>query len=136
MKPIERILLIDDEEVDQRQYARIITRSQLAGDLITFFYADEALDFLLSRDSPEIDLIFLDINIPRMDGFEFLDALIEAKGLVEPTVIFMLSTSLDPADKARALSYEAVKAFIDKPLRLKDIEYAAQVVADHAARAP
>jgi len=126
---IQRAMLIDDEEIDQRQYQRIINRSGLVEELLIFSYADLAFEFLSRADRPKIDVIFLDINMPRMNGFEFLDAFESSKMPLESVVIFMLSTSLEPADRKRALSYDAVRDFINKPLMLEHVQRALDLVS-------
>ena len=124
--PIKTALLIDDEEVDQYLYRRIMDRSGLVEDVISYRYADEALAFLREPDRPTIDVIFLDINMPRMDGFEFLEALTkELDPATETVVIVMLTTSLNPEDEARARAFDVVKDYINKPL---EIEHLKQVV--------
>lgn len=130
MDRIKRALLIEDEEIDQRQYSRVIQRSNLVDDLCTFSYADDALEYLMTSDDT-VDVIFLDINMPRMNGFEFLESLLEMSN--EPLgscIIFMLTTSLNPADKERAMSFKVVKEFINKPLTIEDVQLAAKVVAE------
>jgi DNA-binding LytR/AlgR family response regulator len=63
--PISAALLIDDEQVDQILYNMVIDESGLVQSLMSFRYAQEALDYLQKPDRPEIDVIFLDINMPR-----------------------------------------------------------------------
>jgi CheY-like chemotaxis protein len=63
------------------------------------------------------DVIFLDINMPRMNGFEFLAAAQDLLGAAAlPPVVMMLTTSLDPRDRVRASAFAAVKSYINKPL--------------------
>lgn len=114
---INLAMLIDDENVDQRLYKRVINRSGLIREVLVFSYADEALEHLKANPEIEVDVIFLDINMPRMNGFEFLDA--AAKDLGEgftKVVVAMLTTSLSPADQQRAKSFDVVKVYIQKPL--------------------
>ena len=117
MKPIKLALLIDDERVDRRYFKRTILNSSLVEDVLDFAAADEALAHLKANPELRADVIFLDINMPKMNGFEFLDAAIQEFGedFVE-VVVAMITTSLNPADKDRAEAYEVVKEFINKPL--------------------
>lgn len=114
---IQNVMLIDDNEIDQEVYKRIIDRSGMVANLIQMEAADVALQHLLSPDCPQIDAIILDLRMPRMDGFEFLDAL---EGEVDTgkvgAVIVMLTTSLDQDDQARAESHPLIAAFWNKPL--------------------
>ena len=64
-----------------------------------------------------IDVILLDINTPRMNGFEFLEqASIDIGSEFSTSVVIMLTTSLDPEDEKRAEEYQAVKGYLNKPL--------------------
>lgn len=114
---IGTVMLIDDEKIDQLMYRRIISKSGIVRNQIAFQYADEALNYLKRTDREDIDIIFLDINMPRMDGFEFLDAATRELGeSFAKAVVVMLTTSLNPSDRDRALSYGVVREFINKPL--------------------
>ncbi|WP_425073402.1 response regulator [Sagittula sp. S175] len=112
-----RVWLIDDSEIDQRLYRRIISRAGVIWEVEMFTFADEALARLKADPGQTIDLIFLDINMPRMNGFEFLEAATAELGTAfAKVVVAMLTTSLDPADHERARTFSMVKDFITKPL--------------------
>ena len=117
------VMLVDDDETDQLIYKRVIARAGKLGEVISFYYADEALDFLKRDDRRKIDVIFLDINLPRMSGFEFLETATQELGeRFAEAVIVMLTTSLNPKDRERADEFEVVKSFINKPLTVDDVE--------------
>lgn len=128
---IRTALLIDDDDVDQMIYKRIIDRSGLIEQVTSFFYAEEALDYLRIKNRPAVDVIFLDINMPRMTGLEFLEAAENEFGdSFAKIVVIMLTTSLDPRDKAKAESHASVKAYLDKPLTVENIRDVAALLAD------
>lgn len=136
-KPVQLALLIDDESFDQKMYMRIIERSGLVAETLGFLAADHALDFLLANPDKKIDLILLDINMPRMTGFEFLEAATEQLGPDFAKVcIVMLTTSLDPTDHARAQQFELVKDFLNKPLTLDDVKHVADLVTQSRSEGP
>lgn len=120
---IGTLMLIDDDMFDQKLSKRLIVRSQLVGRLLGFLSAEEALDFLRDPDRPRVDAILLDVNMPRMDGFEFLDAATKELGDgFADIVVMMLTTSLDPRDFDRARQYSVVKDYFSKPLSIAYLE--------------
>ncbi|MEM7506588.1 MAG: response regulator [Pseudomonadota bacterium] len=121
--PITRLLIIDDSKIEQKLYRLIVERTGLVGEVISFYYAEEALDYLSSDPRPEVDCIALDINMPRMTGFEFLDAATERLGAdFVKLVVVMLTTSLDPEDRRRASRHAVVREFFNKPLSRGHLE--------------
>ncbi len=125
---LDRVMVIDDQRFDQVAHRRVLEKSGLVGDIIVFQYAEEALAHL-REDKRPLDVIFLDINMPRMNGFQFLEAAHrEFGGAFAQAVVIMLTTSLDAGDRARAAQFAAVKHFISKPLKLEDVEHVAQLV--------
>ncbi|WP_425070451.1 response regulator [Sagittula sp. S175] len=120
---IDHLMTIDDEPIDQKLYKRMIERSGLVGTLHQHLNASSALDFFSQPDHPPIDVILLDINMPGMNGFEFLEAATAAYGneFVRYAVV-MLSTSTRPEDEARAMAFDVVREFLHKPMTLQHLQ--------------
>ncbi len=115
--PIARLAIIDDAEFDQLLYQRIIDRSGLVGETLCFYSAEEALNYFEKPNAAPVDVILLDVNMPGMSGFDFLDhATNKSERDYTAIVVVMLTTSLNPNDVARANSFSLVKKYINKPL--------------------
>ena len=127
-KIIGTLMLVDDNEIDQRMYRLIIERSGLVNTLLTFGAADLAIEHLRRPDSQFPDVILLDINMPRMDGFEFLEFATQEFGDEFSTVVVMLTTSLNPLDMERAKKFRAVRKYINKPLASTHLEDIARLL--------
>lgn len=113
---IQSLMLVDDNEFDQMMYKRIVNRSSLVDKLIQFTDPEEALDCLFDESIEMPSLVLLDINMPKIDGFEFLEIVSRDLGERMCPVIVMLTTSLDPRDEDRARQHEIVRDFHNKPL--------------------
>lgn len=120
---IPSLMIIDDNAVDQKLYSRLVKKSGLVETLHCFLMAPDAIAFLAEPDRPAIDIILLDINMPRMNGFEFLDEAVSrfGPGFVRAAVI-MLTTSISDQDRKRASSYDVVRDYIQKPLEMGHLE--------------
>jgi len=123
--PDLRIILVDDNEIDLLLHERLITLQQISRTIISFNNANKALEFLssnitLHRIPPTI--ILLDIQMPEMDGFEFLEAFdsypIKIKSQCH---IIMVSSSLDHGDINRTNANPLVVKLLRKPLLAKDL---------------
>lgn len=110
------VVVIDDSDTDLL-YARIVLeRTGLVATLRVFDCAREALDYLGSAEAADVNLVLLDINMPGMDGFEFLNAY--EQQAPSPVQVVMLTSSPDPADRLRAQSHACVRGYLTKPLDL------------------
>ncbi|WP_419701556.1 response regulator [Mucilaginibacter sp. NFX135] len=122
---LEGILLIDDDLPTNFIHKKIIERVSVDAAVKSITNVQEALDFItysgIYEDTPEIPrpgLIFLDINMPGLNGWDFMDTYNRLdKHFKARLIIIMLSTSPDPEDKEMALVDNEVVAFLSKPLR-------------------
>lgn len=132
---IRNLMVVDDNKVDQMIYRRIIKRSGLVGQVLQFLSAEEALIHLRRVDRASVDAILLDINMPRMDGFEFLAAATDELGdSFTRMLVVMLTTSLDPGDEARASQFSVVKEYLNKPLVQNHLLQIAEYLARNATK--
>lgn len=114
------ILIIDDSEPDQF-YSEMVLE-EVAGEirLMKAYDGQEALE-ILAKHEVVPDLILLDINMPRMDGHEFLEAWTEGNTRDIPVVV-MLTSSNQKQDKDRAFAYKCVKDYMVKPITPESVE--------------
>jgi len=128
MKPIKTVLLIDDDEPTNFINKKIILASDLVEVIHIAHSGQEALNILTQENDqagklPTPDLIFLDINMPAMDGWEFLGHYQKLNNLQKAkVVIVMLTTSLNPDDELKAKEVKEVYAFRNKPLTKQLLE--------------
>lgn len=122
----KKVLVIDDSETDCYIAKRMIQKYEFCEELIFQKSAVKALAYLHTLENtldqlPE--LILLDIRMPEMDGFGFLDEYAKLPDSIKTNcIIMMLSTSLDPEDHQRAESCIFVNRFINKPLDKEKME--------------
>lgn len=125
---LDHILLIDDEDDCNFVTRLVLKKAGFEGRLTCFTSAEDALTFVRAgSDMP--DLMFVDINMPRTNGFEFL-TMCEREGLLPNgiTSVIMFSSSNRPADLDRALSFRSVIGYVEKALTVESFE---RVAADH-----
>lgn len=114
------IMLIDDNNDDNFYHERVIKKNDAADQVVSIESGTEALEYLKDRKRQEEghpDLIFLDINMPGMNGWEFIEEYKKLdEGLRSKVVVIMLTTSDNPDDKIKAGDIGVLADFRTKPL--------------------
>ena len=111
------ILLVDDDPDDNMYHQIIINEMNIVNRIDIALNGLEALAYLKKENQPPPELIFLDINMPKMNGWEFLDQYKHLdKKQKARVVIMILTTSANPDDIKRAKEIEDVTGFETKPL--------------------
>jgi CheY-like chemotaxis protein len=127
---LNSILLVDDDEVTHFYVEHLIRKMNLAKEVHVALSGQDAMTYLSSAlecESPLPDLILLDINMPIMNGFEFLDAFEQsAMSKQYRGKIFMLTSSGLDQDRARAANYTSLSGYFTKPLNTVLLDEIAQ----------
>jgi len=114
-------LLIDDNYIDNFVTRKILEGGNFAESIVVVRSATEAIASL-SAGTIKPDVIFLDVRMPLMSGFEFLDEYDKINMDKSNIKIFMLSSSLDPMDMRKSTDNKYITQFIHKPLTQKALE--------------
>ena len=139
-KPREiSVVVVDDDAADQLLARYVLEGRGLFGEILTASSAEEGLKICREWSSQGDDsslVVFLDLWMPRMTGFDFLEEIDRAARCAELRVptIAILTSSCDDRERARALSFQTVVAYIEKPLREEDAESLFDLVDDPATR--
>ena len=119
---VELAILIDDNDIDLFVQKRFVEINQFAARVITYNSPIRAVSSLMDEASAIPQLIFLDLNMPEMDGFEFLESFNSfPQSVKDKSKVIVVTSSSSQADKERAMAYESVIHFMSKPLSDKDL---------------
>lgn len=126
MQKFKSILLVDDDEATNFLHSFYIKEWDFAENIYTAMNGQEALDFLKTNEefrANKPSLILLDINMPIMNGFEFMEAYTDLEESMKASiVVVMLTSSLHHSDQKKASNLDDLKSFINKPLTKEQME--------------
>ena len=122
MLAFDLIVLIDDDPINNLINKRLINKLNPSINILEFMEVEKALLFLNTVNAGE-NLILLDINMPVMNGWDFLVFYAKIKDKRNDKII-MLSSSIDNQDRQRATEFSYVEGFIEKPLTGPKLEKA------------
>lgn len=121
---VDKAMLIDDSEIDLFIHRRFLELCHFSRELMTYRSAESALDWLSNLDGetpPEI--IFLDLNMPVVDGFSFLQQFIALpEKVTHHSRIVVLTSSNSVADREQVFLYKNVIKMITKPMKQADLD--------------
>ncbi|QRR34148.1 response regulator [Hydrogenophaga sp. YM1] len=117
MSAIERVILVDDNELDNDFHSIVLRKAGYGGELLRFETGPDLLRFLQTSPPDRRTCVFLDINMPILSGFDTADQLLTlahaGSGLLE---VHLLSSSDSLADRQRAAARPLIRSYLVKPL--------------------
>ncbi|MEO8793813.1 MAG: response regulator [Daejeonella sp.] len=117
---MSKVFIIDDDSIHQRIAQIMIEKHQLFDQYTSFTEAGRAIEFIKenkNNDQALPDVILLDLNMPVVDGWDFLDLFENFRQeLIKIIRIFIVTSSVDEKDILKSQTYSSVTGFISKPL--------------------
>jgi len=132
VKMVDKTMLIDDSEIDLFIHRRFLELCQFSKELITYQSAETALEWLRNLNgSAAPNVIFLDLNMPVVDGFSFLNLFTKLpEKIVSQSRIVVLTSSNSVTDREQVFLYKSVIQMITKPIKESDIDAVRILVTD------
>jgi CheY-like chemotaxis protein len=119
----QTVFLVDDNEVDLFVQKRFIEMKKFADNIVTFSSPSKALEALINNPAHVPGILFLDLNMPMLNGFEFLERVREkSQDIFNQLRVVVLTSSNSQFDRDRAFSFSNVIRFIPKPLTSQGLD--------------
>lgn len=116
-----KVLIIDDDNIVTLVQGKLLQNCNFTKEPLKFKRALDAIEYLNSASAEHLYLLLLDINMPIMNGWQFLDE-IEKMEVKDNIYVFMVTSSIDYNDKEKAKNYSKIINFIEKPITAKNCE--------------
>lgn len=115
------VCLIDDDSIQIFLMKKFLEKSGCVHTIVSFENGKQAYDYFNSDQSETIHLIFLDINMPVWDGWEFLKEFSKLK-VYKKTLIYLLTSSQSPFDREQASKYKLDQYYLSKPISFESVQ--------------
>ena len=127
---LNTILCVDDDPITLMLYKMVINKASFSNEIITAKNGEEALNYFKTTNTGPIpQLIFLDLNMSVMGGWEFLDAFSTADYSEYHNIkVIILSSTIDPEDLKKAKKYPMVLDFLSKPISKEMLDYVKTII--------
>jgi response regulator RpfG family c-di-GMP phosphodiesterase len=117
------IIMIDDDPIFNFIYTKMIKKLNIDAEITTHFDGKYGMEYLKNNYKTDKQfVIFLDINMPIMNGWEFLEEIEKLEYVTENIAVYMVSSSTDQDDIDKARNYKYVKRFLSKPLMIETLK--------------
>ena len=118
-----KILVVDDSLTARKMISGMLSEYNV----LTAFDGKDALRSI--DDNPDIDLVILDLNMPVMDGWQFLDEFVLLP-IKKEISVFIMTSSIDPVDIEMAKKYKIVKDYVEKPITTKKLDVLCKLIGN------
>lgn len=126
----KKTYIIDDDKISVKLMSLLISKNEFSEEINAFFNAQSALDEL-KKNCSNIenlpDAILLDLNMPIMDGWQFLDEFIHLP-MVKDISVFIVTSSIDPVDIEMSKKYNMLKGYIMKPITAEKLKFMTNLI--------
>jgi len=123
---LELIMCVDDDPITLMLFKKVVQKASFAKEIINAVNGQEAINLInsITNQEKKPQLIFLDLNMPVMGGWEFLD-LFNASNYfsLNNTKVIILTSTIDPEDIEKSKSYPNVIEFLSKPITVEMLDY-------------
>ncbi|WP_353085109.1 response regulator [Flavobacterium sp.] len=120
--PSKYVVLIEDDQAMNYYHQRLFVKQNFADEVMSYHSAVEALDGIKNLQQVARLYIFLDLNMPQMNGWQFIDELEKIKFDMNTQIkLFVLSSSVNPNDMMKAKQNSVVTDYLSKPLSIETI---------------
>jgi CheY-like chemotaxis protein len=127
------VCIIDDDPIQIFLMKKYLQKSGMVNQIIDFQNGKIAFDFFNHKSFPKIDIIFLDINMPVWDGWEFLKEFSKLP-IYESTQVFLLTSSQSPFDREQANVFKLDNSYFLKPITFQSVLKILQFYIDNSSK--
>ena len=123
---LDLIMCVDDDPITLMLFKKVVQKASFAKEITNAMNGEEAITFInsIATEETKPQLIFLDLNMPIMGGWEFLDLFNNSNYYhLNNTKVIILTSTIDPEDIKKSKSYSNVIEFLSKPITVEMLNY-------------